>query len=49
MNDTESKTDSLVAEIIADSLARRPLPAWAEEERESDWLWRVLHGEGDDD
>jgi hypothetical protein len=49
MNATETPTepvDSLVAEIIADSLARRSLPEWTEEERLEDWLGRVMHGEG---
>ena len=49
MNDTETPVDALVSEIISNSLARRPPSAWTDEERESDWLGRVLHGEGVDD
>lgn len=52
MNDTETITepvDALVAEIIEAAISRRAPPHWTDEERESDWLGRVLHGESADD
>ena len=52
MNSTETPAepvDSLVAEIISNSLVRRPPQPWTEEERLEDWLGRVMHGEGVDD
>jgi len=47
MNDTETPAepvDSIVSEIISDSLVRRPPPTLTEEQRLEDQLDRVLAG-----